>query len=394
MRPRKRHDAAITSLGRYWDELLHGRPADPGELDPTLAETVHLLHARDDVPGADAAFTARLLAQLEDQMNTTYPGNTRPSSPLRLSLTPSANGRIPIRLLWSPPPPDAADRRRLPVPTTHLISAALVVVTLVLTLVVAAVTIGPPRWGGEDEQLAGVPAGIAQATPSPSLVTDETLATITLPAGAVPSEIVAGLNHYSVAAGSEATWDWTCCRGPRLDYILEGTYTVRGTGPMQVQRAGQAGSWAEIEPGTEIVLDAGDALLSQLEDTFEGVNAGSTPVELLDVVLLAGAPIDDPVPYEASGAAAWQFNDQDIWLLPMSMPAEPVTLHLRETSIAATSELPVPPDALLQLAVSRDEGAVPSTQKDFAVMNYGPAPINVYVLTLAPATPATGTPAP
>ncbi len=233
-----------------------------------------------------------------------------------------------------------------------------------------------------------MPAIVAPATPSSSPLVDETLAVASLPAGEIPPEIVTGLNHYSVAPGSEATWDWTCCSGPRLDYILEGSYTVRGAGPMQVLRGSGTGSWEEIAPGTEIVLAAGDALLSRMEDSFEGVNAGSTPVELLDAVLLAGSPLDDPVPYEESGAAAWRYNDQDIWLLPVSVPPGPVTLRLRQTTIAATSELPRPPGAIIQLAVSRDDGAVPSTQTDFTVKNYGPDPISVYALTLEPTSGA------
>jgi hypothetical protein len=270
---------------------------------------------------------------------------------------------------------------------THLATAALVVVTLTF----AYLAFGPPRSDVQDEQLARIPAAIvALATPSPSAVTEETLVTVTLPAGAMPGEIVRGLNHYSVPPGTQGTWDWTCCTGPRLDYILEGTYTIQGTGPLQVLRGG-AGTWEEIAPGTDVVLEAGDALLSQMEDSFAAVNAGSTPVELLDAVLFAGTPLDDPVPYQASGAQAWQVQDQDIWTVPVSMPPGPVTLRLRQATLTAESELPLPTGAVMQLAITRDEGGIVSTQDDFTVKNLSQKTISLYALTLEPASGESGT---
>jgi hypothetical protein len=383
-----RHDPAITSLRRYWDEVVQGRPADPGTLDPALAETVHQLHARDDAPGATPDFAARLLTHLEERMTTMQGNLPPPSERLRLSMMPSPNGRTPISSL-RPPLPSGRASRPWGRPMTQLATAALVVITLAA----AYLAFGPPRSDGEGEQLARIPAAIvAQATPSPSAMTDETFVTITLPAGAVPGEIVRGLNHYSVPPGSDGTWDWTCCTGARLDYILEGTYTIRGAGPMQVLHNGGAGSWEEIAPGTDVVLDAGDALYSRMEDTFEAVNAGSTPVELLDAVLFGGTPLDDPIPYEASGVGAWQVHDQDIWTVPVSMPPGPVTLRLRQSTLAADAQLPLPSGAVMQLAITRDEGGIVSTQDDFTVKNLSQKPISLYALTVEPANGERGTP--
>jgi hypothetical protein len=381
MGPHDRQQPPITALGRFWDEFLHGRPASPGDLDSSLAETVRHLHARDDVPGADAAFTAHLSAQLEDQMNAMHFSNVRPADTFSLSV----NGRDPARAVWPPLLAGGSDRRR-GWPVTPLVSAALVL----LTFVFAFFAFGPPRHDAQDERLTGPPSAVATpATPSPSATNDETLVTVTVPAGALPAEVVAGLNHYTVAPGSEATWDWTCCSGVRLDYILEGTYAVTSAGPMQLRRAGSATDWEDVRPGTEVVLEPGDALLSRMEDSFDAVNFSSSVVNLLDVVLLVGNPGEDPVPHERSGLAAWEYNDlvdgQDIWLAPVSVPAEPMTLRLRQTSIDATSELAAPSDSIMQLAISLDEGAVSSTQEDFAIKNYGPDPIAIYALTLEPA---------
>src|SRR5215210_3447835 len=105
-----RHDPAITSLGRYWDEWVHGRSVDRENLDPALAETVRQLHARDDAPGADAAFAARLLMDLEERMTTTSGDLRTPTDPLRLSTIPSTNGRTPTSSLWLPLPPRTSSR--------------------------------------------------------------------------------------------------------------------------------------------------------------------------------------------------------------------------------------------------------------------------------------------
>ena len=197
MEHNSRHDPAITPLGRYWDEFQGGRPAGPNDLDPTLAETVHRLHARDDAPGADAAFAIRLLTHLEDIMDTTPQDFTNPIDPLRPRLRHPATSQTRDMPRWPPAPPPSFTRvRRWPLP--HLTSAAFVIFTLVF----AYLAFGLPRPGGRDEQGAGVaPAIVAPGTPSPSSPTDETLVAITLPAGVIPAEVTGGLTHYSVAAG-------------------------------------------------------------------------------------------------------------------------------------------------------------------------------------------------
>ena len=88
------------------------------------------------------------------------------------------------------------------------------------------------------------------------MMAEETLAEITLPAEAVPATIYSGQNHYTIPPGSSGRWEPssfspTCCTGPRLNYVLEGTYTVRGDGPMQVLRSGAA-QWEDVPAGTEI----------------------------------------------------------------------------------------------------------------------------------------------
>ena len=164
----------------------------------------------------------------------------------------------------------------------HFATALLLLVAIGLGYLV----FGPNR--PNPERPADQPAVVAPATASPSATPDGTLATISLPSGELPSEVIGGFNYYSVAPGSVGTWDWTCCTGLRVDYILSGTLTIRGAGPMQVLRGDGAGSWEDVAAGNKIVLDAGDALASRMEDTFESVNAGSVPVESIGRVLFTG----------------------------------------------------------------------------------------------------------
>ena len=187
-----------------------------------------------------------------------------------------------------------------------LATAALVVFTLTF----AYLAFGPPRPGRPAEQAAGIPAAFSTpASPSAEMIAEETLLEITLPADAMPDTIYSGQNHYTIPPGSSGRWEptrfsATCCTGSRLNYVIEGTYTVRGEGPMQVLHSA-AERWEDVPAGTEIVLESGDALLSWMDDSFDAVNSSSAPVELLDGVLFDGEMSTDPIPQEPSGRPAW-----------------------------------------------------------------------------------------
>ena len=121
MGPHDRQRRTISALGRFWDALLQGRPAEHGNLDSSLAETVRHLHARDDVPGAEANFSANLSAQLEDQMQAMHRSQAWPTVPLTDADLPSVNGRGPARSVWSRPLAGAPGSRR-DWQVTHLVS--------------------------------------------------------------------------------------------------------------------------------------------------------------------------------------------------------------------------------------------------------------------------------
>jgi hypothetical protein len=179
-----RHDQTIPALGRYWDELVQGRPADPGDLDPALAAVVRQLHARDDALGADPDFAARLFADLEDQMPTAHLELThRPGlPPLRLGSTRGPNDRVadrPMRTPWRPVWSALAP----------IASAVLVVVAFVTAYLAG----GLSRSAQPNEPPAQLPALMALATPAPSEPTMETLldtTSETLPTGHALIEVI------------------------------------------------------------------------------------------------------------------------------------------------------------------------------------------------------------
>jgi hypothetical protein len=130
-----------------------------------------------------------------------------------------------------------------------------------------------------------------------------------------------------------------------------------------------------------------------MEDPFDAMNPSQEPAEVLDGVLFAGDSGTDPIPVESSGRPAWRFLDQDIWLNPMTIPHGPVTLQLRQETVPAGGDVPLPAGAIMQLAVSLDGAALAVTNQDFSVHNFEQRPLTLYLLTLGPAPEASGTPA-
>jgi hypothetical protein len=235
------------------------------------------------------------------------------------------------------------------------------------------------------------PATATPGTPTASQADGDTLVAVTLPPEWVPETVLGGQNHYTIAPGSTGTWDparisATCCHGPRLNYVLSGTYTLRSEGAVRLLREGST-TWEEIAPRTQLDVSTGDALLSQMADRFEATNTGADPVEILDGVLFAGEAATDPIPQTSAGAQAWTYHDQDITLSPQPVPPGPVTLRLRELTLAQGDVLPRPEHAVTQLAVSLDPDAVvvtngPTAKTPYELSNLGAQDATLYVLTL------------
>jgi len=381
------HDDA---LNRFWNDLVEP-DGDPmaSDLDPDQVETLQRLHAMTRTPPpamartrVDRAMHERLTVPHNGMGATTmsqatiFARSSGASDPTGWSPRQSA-GRLTLRTSW----------RGFRWAGTFATALLLLVILGVGYLVVRS---GTPN----NQRLSSLPVLEAPASPIIDESGARTLAAITLPAGTVPSPIVGGLNHYTIPAGTSSstasTWVSTCCTGPRLDYVLTGSFTMRNEGPVQLLPAGTS-TWETITAKSEITLNPGDAILLRMQDAFAAENANVTPVELVEGVLFEGTVNDDPIPQ------GWVYHDKDIVHRLIPVPSSPVTLRLLEATLDPDATLPLPSGAVLQLAVTLDEQATVGTRGDFDKRNLGKAPVALYVLTLEPAEvgpPSTGTPSP
>ena len=89
----------------------------------------------------------------------------------------------------------------------------------------------------------------------------------------------------------------------------------------------------------------------------------------------------------------WVYHDQDLHTTSLAVPPVPATLRLQQITLAPGMDLPLPPDALFQFAVSLEQGAYVATSTNFDVLNLAQQPAAVHVLTLEPAGAGTTSPA-
>jgi hypothetical protein len=222
---------------------------------------------------------------------------------------------------------------------------------------------------------------------------------VTIPEELLPhsDQITSGLNQITIPAGAEGTWDAptraTCCQGLRLDYVIEGTYNVRAEGSVDVFRAADNGAQTTVPAGTDITLGPGDAMLFPNDTTFNYVNSGSAPVEMLFWILFdesKGGYYADPIP------TGWIINDLDLQAGRGAVPAGSAIARIRVVAMEPHSALHPPPGVNLQVAVTtlrNDEGtptadSIGNLEADDSINNMGNAAAKVYVLTLEPVAPS------
>jgi mannose-6-phosphate isomerase-like protein (cupin superfamily) len=269
---------------------------------------------------------------------------------------------------------------------------------LVVTLGLGYLALGPGMLNRD--RPAELPALVMPTTPTPGLIADEILLDLSIPAAAIPSGdgSSSGLLHATIPPGTQGSWQappGACCSGLRVDYVLEGSYTVRASGPVQVVRASGSGTPETVPADTEFVLEPGDAMIGPNETVFDAANTGSTPVQLLAWNFLAGAGPDAQVP------SNWVQHDDDV-SFGLSVPAGPATVRLRRITLAPEGELPSP-RGVFQFAVTLPDNAAGTPvaaslgkQSNGAIFNINREPANIYVLTFTPTGPETAmsTPAP
>ena len=128
--------------------------------------------------------------------------------------------------------------------------------------------------------MAGRPS-TRPATPSPETTPGDTVLELTFPVDALPTGdgVSAGLGYFSIPPGNSSTWISKCCRGPLIEYVVSGQYTVTVAAAIEVFRAD--GTVEQIPANTVATLGPGDSLLSRNETEAQAVNNGMEPVDIV-----------------------------------------------------------------------------------------------------------------
>jgi hypothetical protein len=372
------------ALDHYWDAVLRGEtPARPTDVDDVAAAVIALLGEPRLAPPVTAAQErgrARIAAQakaLEDPMHTM----TLPQD----AISPNA---LPVTS-WSPGPSTprwGAARFRW---AGQLATVAL----LLLTLGFGYLALGPGR--PQSEQLAGIPALVAPATPAPGpleVVLEPVLAT-TLPAELVPTSGNLSFDHWHAVLepdtrASFPAEDVDCCPGPQISHVMEGELTLSVAGPLRVFRGSDIASGAaraeEVPPGTEIVLHPGDTALYDSALPAEYANRGAGPVHIIGSGLLAGATSWTPM-----GLPLIDGNEESS--VP-PLPPGPVEVMLVRAILPPGGIVPAPLPGSLVLEVGAIGDASIAQRADASLRNIGEQTETIYVITFTPIDAGSGTP--
>jgi hypothetical protein len=242
--------------------------------------------------------------------------------------------------------------------------------------------------------LAGTGVAVAQeASPVARGVPEETLYTITLPPDALPAwdRVTISLTHFTIPPDTESAWEASsgaCCPGPKLKVIVAGTLTVASEGPLQVVRAEKLDTIETVPANTEVVLTAGDTVITRNEQGDRWVNAGPEPVELLSTPVLSGMVPGPPVPRN------WIMGSYDV-REGLSLPARAYTLQLQRMTMTTGDVLQPPAEGFL--FVQTLDGDVPiylgrASTGAIRLIGAPDTTVTMYVLTVEPAEAGAGTP--
>lgn len=288
------------------------------------------------------------------------------------------------------PPPLSPARRSSEPPTNalhppHLPVWLFAVLSLVAVVIGAAVHQGPSlvsRFASQEPFTIDAPTltGLAGA---------ETLLDVTVPALLVPSgdSVRTCLSHITIPPHTRSTWsarDAPCCPGARLNYVLAGTYVVWPEAPAEVLYAGQAP--ATFPAGSEITLQAGDAILLGSDTPYSADNPGETPVELLQQIL-ASPPA---FPRGTATLEGWNEHDYDMRDIPLQ--GGPMSMRLLRMTLEPQESLTPPPGVeFMQVNLPtgpNDKGlydVLASFQDPGTFVNTSKEEVTLYVLALQPA---------
>jgi hypothetical protein len=304
----KRDERALADdLDRYWDALVQGGSTSAtADLDADLATLVTRLHATGIalptlVPDPEQAWRdmrANVTPPLAEQ------SDVETVLPTWLHVNGHAKGLAEEQ--YRPPLPRRWGGRFL----NQLATAAL----LLLTLAVGFATISL-RMPEQPDEGRWVPALVRALESGPDGIVDTPLVETTFSAEELPGgEKEAVYYQLTIPPGESLPYlgGLTCgCRteiitkGVGVEVVQTGTYTIRLEAPLRVQRAGSTEPDEEIPAGTEVTLEAGDAVIyPDYAAPGDIGNAGDEPVTLTGVVINATEGSGTPLPKAPTGVRA------------------------------------------------------------------------------------------
>jgi hypothetical protein len=368
------------ALNEFWNDLVRASGAQDvagNALDPELAETVRYLHGL-SATAPPASSGERVRRALQESTSSTSDHKEHDvvtnAQTLQHTIRPSGNGRFPA------PPTLVLPRRILDVNLAYLAVAA--VILLALGIGARIYWSGPPDSGNR----ANNPAIHAPGTPSP---TDEILFEITLPADVVPADAkgTMTLAWESVPADSVTTkWSDDCCPGSYVYFVLDGSVTIEGDGPIQVIRHDGAGAMEDRESGVPTNLRSGDIVVIRNE-VAQTWTTGAVEAEIVTLTLVSG---DNPGPFSSH---QWRSHRIAVDLNSVVLPGGPYTLSLSRVGVQTDSLLDLPENVVNQLAIVHEGNATIGRGIGRAIrVSDASAPVTLFVLTLSTTTEGSGTP--
>ena len=366
-------------LDRYWDARQRGdsppRPAGVDEATARLVDHLSRRPALSDMPAARLRVRQRVVAAAMTMEETMHATTFQATDPI------------------ARPPVGRSGRfaRRHHGRATRLALAA----TVLLALLASLLALDPDLRRPDRDDV--IPAAVFQdATPSPSAETPspESFVAVAMPGGAIAAgertDVALGL--YTVPSGTSSRPAGTafngCCPGLNAVYVLAGTATVRGDGPMQLRLDTGSIEPAIVTAGTDVVIEPGDTLLFEQNVATEWTVADNGSLSLLWGLVLGGAILDPPF-----GPSGWVLEDIQM-KGPETFPVDPYAVRLWPATLPPGETLE-PEAGAVQLVVSDpSEDARLAEPGRYAYTNRGGESVDLYVMTLSTTDPGAAAPSP
>ncbi len=367
MTSERNHDAEISALGRYWDALAQGRPMQRDAIEPGLAAVIKTLHARDDAPGADPAFAARLRDDLMEVWRASHHLHHGGALPAM-----SPNGRAPASHV-PPALPHPAPVRRFR-HAGSLATAALVLLTLAASIAAIGITV---RF--RSEQASG-PSFVADAVPAFTDPQADLGLLATATAASVPP--IAGytsIERWTYPARSDAVTT-NPLSGPMLIFVTSGQLTVTLDGEeatLQGSGLGETGDpFGALLAASSGRVVAGQSLLLPARTRMTTSNSESIEATALVVAIITDSMDDWSLPFDQTAV-----KQESLVTARATFAPGPAEISLRRATIEAGASVPPPPVGTFQIVAAESKylGYL-GRHRDGSVTNLEKEPLTVLIV--------------